>query len=47
LPGRLWYWAIDLPFGHELRAEWLHHATQCRKEGVSSNGIPLKKVLRE
>ena len=22
----------------------LHHAAQCRKEGVSSNGIPLKKV---
>jgi hypothetical protein len=22
---------IDLPFGHELRAEWLHHAAQCRK----------------
>jgi hypothetical protein len=22
----------------------LHHAAQCRKEGVPSNGIPLKKV---
>ncbi len=22
----------------------LHHAAQCRKEGASSNGIPLKKV---
>jgi hypothetical protein len=22
----------------------LHHAAQCRKEGVSSNGIPLKTV---
>jgi len=36
---------IDLPFGHELRAEWLHHADQCRKEGASSNGIPQKKVV--
>jgi hypothetical protein len=30
--------------GSARTIDLIHHADQCIKEGVSSNGIPLKKV---